>query len=132
MPVVFLQKAVAHGFGGLAEGCVICSGSLLALRNRIAFINSEMMLSLRAMKHRCCNLPFVLTREAAINENANATTRWNEMRDLIMARDGVGIFHLPPGLEIDIGVLAELREGLESHGWDLELLLCSGKFVLPP
>lgn len=27
--------------------------------------------------------------------------------------------------------MAESREGLESRGWGLELLLCSGKFVLP-
>lgn len=79
MPAVFLQKPVAHGFGGLAEGCVVWSGSLLAVRNRIAFINSEMMLNLRAVKHRRRNFPFVLTREAAGDENTNATTwmEWN-------------------------------------------------------
>lgn len=77
VPAVFLQKPVAHGFGGLIAGCVIWSGRLLAVRNRIAFINSEMMLNLRAMKHRLHNLPFVLTREAAGGENTSAMT-WME------------------------------------------------------
>lgn len=41
------------------------------------------------------------------------------MRDLIMAKDGLGIFHFPSGLGIDIeGVMAELREVLESRGWE--------------
>lgn len=41
------------------------------------------------------------------------------MRDLIMAKYGLGIFHFPSGLGIDIeGVMAELREVLESRGWE--------------
>lgn len=43
---------------------------------------------------------------------------WNGIRDLIMAKDGVGILHISTGLEIDIGVMAELREVLESRGWE--------------
>lgn len=35
---------------------------------------------------------------------------WNGIRDLIMAKDGVGILHVSTGLEIDIGVMAELRD----------------------
>lgn len=36
-----------------------------------------------------------------------------------MAKDGLGIFHFPSGLGIDIeAVMAELREVLESRGWE--------------
>lgn len=57
---------------------------------------------------------------------------WDEMRALLMAEDGVGIFHVSTGLEMDVGVMAELRESLESRGWEsgVTALLCSGKFVL--
>lgn len=49
---------------------------------------------------------------------------WNEMRALIMAEDGVGIFYVSTGLEIDAGLWQ--RSGRVG----IELLLCSGKFVL--
>lgn len=40
------------------------------------------------------------------------------MRDLRTAKDGLGILHVSTGLEIDAGVMAELREVLESSGWE--------------
>lgn len=51
-----------------------------------------------------------------------------------MAKDGVGILHVSTGLEIDIGVMAELREVLESRGWEsgVTALLWQVRSHLPP
>ena len=45
-----------------------------------------------------------MTLEVVGNENINAMT-WNEIRDLIIARNGVGVLHIFKGLEISMGSL---------------------------
>lgn len=45
-----------------------------------------------------------MTLEVVGNENVNAVT-WNEIRTLIIAKNGVGILLVFKGLEINIGSL---------------------------
>lgn len=45
-----------------------------------------------------------MTQELAGNENINAMT-WNEIRDLVITKNGVGILLVFIGLEINIGSL---------------------------
>lgn len=70
-----------------------------------------------------------MTLEVVGNENINAMT-WNKMRDLIIAKNEVGILDVFIGLEISIGSLQSWGRSWKSAGGNLELLLCACKFCL--